>query len=277
MSDRAADEFKAFEAEGWSARARTYGDLSGAVTSRFAEPLLDAAGVRGGDRVLDVATGPGYVAERAAARGAKPLGVDIAEGMLAVARERLPGLEFRSADAEDLPFEDGSFEVVVGNFVINHLPRPERAAAATTRVLEPRGGAAFSVWAGSMGMPVMGLVGKAVEAAGIEEDEGQAGIPSGPDPWRFAEEAEFRSLLAAAGLVEVAVEQVELVHRVSGPEELWRGFLGGSVRGGTFVRAQPQAVQARIREALHAVMQPYLAGEGFELPVVAKIGSGRKA
>src|SRR4051812_17607994 len=98
MSEGAAAEFKAFEAEGWTAQAATYGDLSGRVTSRFAEPLLDAAAVQHGDRTLDVATGPGYVAERAGARGALPLGVDIAEGMLAVARKRHPAIEFRHAD-----------------------------------------------------------------------------------------------------------------------------------------------------------------------------------
>ena len=66
MSGDEAASFKAFEARGWTAQAGTYGELSGQVTSRFAEPLIDAAGVRGGHRVLDVASGPGYVAERAA-------------------------------------------------------------------------------------------------------------------------------------------------------------------------------------------------------------------
>ena len=64
--------FKAFEAGGWSRRAGTYGDLLGGMTARLAVALLDAAGVRHDTRVLDVATGPGYVAERAAARSASP-------------------------------------------------------------------------------------------------------------------------------------------------------------------------------------------------------------
>jgi len=81
-----AEEFKAFEAAGWSRRAKTYGRVSGAITARFVDPLLDAAQVGAGMRVLDVATGPGHVAAAAAARGAEPVGVDIAEGMLAVAR-----------------------------------------------------------------------------------------------------------------------------------------------------------------------------------------------
>jgi len=66
-----AEEFKAFEAGGWSRRADTYGRVTGAITARFVDPLLDAAGVGAGMRVLDVATGPGHVAAAAAARGGR--------------------------------------------------------------------------------------------------------------------------------------------------------------------------------------------------------------
>ena len=101
-----AEAFKAFEAAGWSRRASTYGRVTGAITARFVDPLLDAARVGPGMRVLDVATGPGHVAAAAAARGAEPVGVDIAEGMLAVARRDHPQLDFRPGDAEALPFAD---------------------------------------------------------------------------------------------------------------------------------------------------------------------------
>lgn len=276
MSDGGSADFKAFEARGWSAQAGTYSELSGQVTSRFAEPLLDAAGVRHDQRVLDVATGPGYVAERAAARGAHPLGVDIAEGMLAAARERHPELEFQQADAENLPFADASFDAVVGNFAINHLPEPERGVAEAARVLVEGGGAAFSVWQQPDRMLIMGLIRQAIEEAGVADDEQGAGIPAGPDPYRFAEQDEFQRLLEDAGLVKVAVEPIELVHRIANTEELWRGFLGGSVRGSALVRAQPKDVQARIREALEAVAEPYWAGDALEVPVAARIASGRK-
>jgi SAM-dependent methyltransferase len=277
MSESDAANFKAFEALGWTAQAGTYGELSGQVTSRYAEPLVDAAGVRHGHRVLDVATGPGYVAERAQARGAVPLGIDIAEGMVAVARRNHPELEFMVADAEELPFEDGSFDAVVGNFVINHLPAPERGVAEAARVLVGGGHLAFSAWLLPDRMLIMGLIGDALEAAHVEEDEQAAGIPPGPDAYRFADQAEFRGLLEGAGLAEVAVEPVALVQRIANAEELWRGFMGGSVRGSAFIRAQSDAVRARIRDALDAVVEPYQAGDALEVPVAANIASGRKA
>ena len=69
------------------------------ATARLVEPLLDAAGVRAGTRLLDVACGPGRCAAAAAARGGMPLGLDAAVGMVAAARARYPEIEFRQGDA----------------------------------------------------------------------------------------------------------------------------------------------------------------------------------
>jgi protein-L-isoaspartate O-methyltransferase len=76
------DAFNAFEAAGWEARANEYHDFAAGLTTRVREPLLDAAEVDGGKRVLDVGTGPGYAAARCAARGARVVGVDVAAEMV---------------------------------------------------------------------------------------------------------------------------------------------------------------------------------------------------
>ena len=133
-----AAAFKAFEADGWSARAGTYGALMARATAFAIEPLLDAARVGPGVRVLDVGCGPGALSAAAAARGARVTGADLAEGMLAQARRNHPGIEFVHADAEELPFDDGAFDVALGAFIVNHLPHPERAAAELARVAAPR-------------------------------------------------------------------------------------------------------------------------------------------
>jgi len=270
----AGEAFKDFESVGWSAQANTYGDLIGAITTGLAEPLLDAAGVHDGQRVLDVATGPGYVAGRAHARGALPVGIDLAEGMLEAARRRHPNLRFVRGDAEQLPFEDGSFEAVVGGFVLNHLPSPDRAVAEAARVVCSGGCVAFSVWDRPERMRVIGVVGEAIEAARVERE---APIPSGgPDPYRFADDSEFGALLDDAGLTEVSVETIDLIHRVADAEELWRGLLGSSVRSAALIRAQPEEVRRLIRAELEPVVESYRQADGaLELPVAAKIGAGR--
>ena len=90
------DPFKAFEAGAWGARAGApYEQLTGDVTGRVVPALLDAAGVGAGTRVLDVGCGTGHGTAAAAARGAQATGIDLADGMLARARERHPGADLR--------------------------------------------------------------------------------------------------------------------------------------------------------------------------------------
>jgi SAM-dependent methyltransferase len=275
MSAEGAKGFKAFEAEGWSAQAGTYGGLVGAITSRLAGALLNAAGVGSGWRVLDVATGPGYVAERAAARAARVVGVDLAEGMLELARQRLDGVELLRADAEELPFGDASFDAVIGGFVINHLPDPQRAVAEAARVLASGGRVAFSVWDRPERMRVIGVVMEAIEAAGV--NPGDVVPAGGPDPYRFADEVEFRALLEGVGLIGVTVRTVELTHRIAGTEDLLQGLLGSSVRTAAVLRAQGAGARRRTIAALERAVEPYRgSGGALELPVAAKLASGAK-
>ena len=159
-----ADAFNEFEAGGWDQTAAGYDRFFAPITGRTIEDLLDAAAVGEGTRVLDLASGPGYVAARAAARGAVPVGVDIAESMVALAGRRHPELEFRRGDAEALPFEDESFDAAVGNFAILHLGRPERAVAELGRVLHPGGGVALTTWDRPERARLLGLVFDAVAA-----------------------------------------------------------------------------------------------------------------
>src|SRR3954469_24050286 len=98
------DAFDAFEAGGGEDKAAGYERFFGAITGRVVEPLLAAAAVGVSTRLLDVATGPGWVAAEASARGASVVGVDVAAAMITRARRAHPGLEFRWADAHELPF-----------------------------------------------------------------------------------------------------------------------------------------------------------------------------
>ena len=132
------DAFNAFEAAGWDRQSAGYDEFFGPITGRVVAPLLDAAGVDAGSRVLDVASGPGYVAVHAAARGATVIGVDVAEAMIALARRLHPELVFRRGDAEALAFDDAAFDAVVANFLLLHLGRPERALGELARGVRER-------------------------------------------------------------------------------------------------------------------------------------------
>src|SRR6478735_2459067 len=98
----AAATFKELERQGWGAKADNYNALAGQITAGAVAPLLDATRVRAGTQILDVATGPGYVA---AGAGAHAIGIDFAADMVAAARRRYPRIEFREGDAENLAFD----------------------------------------------------------------------------------------------------------------------------------------------------------------------------
>jgi SAM-dependent methyltransferase len=266
--------FKAFEAEGWTRKAATYDRLTGRATARVVAPLLDAAGVRSGTRMLDVACGPGRCAAAAAARGAVALGLDAAVGMVALARARYPEIEFRHGDAERLALGDASFDAVVAGFVVNHLPRPEKALVEFARVLRPGGRVAVTVWDRPERMRLLGVLAEAVERTDGVRDPG---LPSGgPDPFRFGDEAAFAALLSGAGLDGVRVCSIEFDQRVADTDELWEGLLAGSVRTAAVIERQSKSVRGRIRVELENVVAQYRSDGGFTLPVSAKLGSGRR-
>jgi SAM-dependent methyltransferase len=267
------DAFNAFEATGWEARAGGYEDFFGPITVRAVEPLLDAAAVRQGLSMLDVASGPGHVAAAAAQRGADVVGVDVAESMVALARRRHPQVDFRTGDAEALAFDDGSFDAVVGNFLMLHVGRPERCAAEFARVLAPGGSVALTVWDSPEQARFLGVFLEAIAAAGAGAPED---IPAGPPFFRFSDEAEFARLLRGPGLEEVEITTLAFTHTEPSADALWNGLLGGTVRTSALILRQTDEMQGRIRAAFDDIVRDYEAGGGLELPVSVKLASGRK-
>jgi ubiquinone/menaquinone biosynthesis C-methylase UbiE len=274
--DRAAvdpDAFNAFEAEGWEEKATGYDRFFGSITGQLVEPLLDAASVGAGTRMLDLATGPGYVAARGGERGASVVGVDAAAAMVSLARRLHPGVDFRQADAHELAFDDASFDAVVGNFLILHLGRPDQAMAGFARILAPGGRLALTTWDLPDRARFLGVFLDAVAEAGATPP---ADLPVGPDFFRFSADEEFDALFGEHGLEDRAVRTVAFAHSVATADELWDGFLRGTVRTSALIVRQPQETQLRIREAFDRLASEYRRGGGLELPVSAKLASGRK-
>ena len=267
------DVFNAFEHHGWeTTNIDAYQEVFGPITSLAIDPLLDAASVRRGSRVLDVATGPGYVAARATERGAVVTAIDLSEQMLEIAVARNPAAKILKGDAEDIPLPDASFNAVVANFCILHLGRPERAASEFARVLQAGGSLARTGWNAPEQNPLMAVVTESVRAGGALPSS----LPSGPDFYRFASDSEFSGLLSGAGLQKIRVQTLHFKHTVPSTDHLWRGFAEGGVRNRALLMLQSEAVRRQIRSEFDRRLAAFKTSKGYEVPLSVKLASGAK-
>jgi SAM-dependent methyltransferase len=269
----ASEAFHAFEHQGWESVAVPYRDAFSSLTVQSIGPLLDAVAAGPGARLLDVACGPGDAAAAAAKRGAIVTGMDFAAAMVAQATRLHPGVEFRTGDAEELPFEDGSFSAVVINFGVLHFARPDQAIVEAHRVLSPGGRLAFTVWAPPEKCEGFTIVLDAIEAHGRMD----VPLPEGPPFFRFADHDECRRVLAASGFGDAAVRELPMRWRLPAPEALLDAFLEGGVRTRGLLRAQAPGALEAIRGAARAAAARHGDGGAVEFAMPAVLASGVKA
>jgi SAM-dependent methyltransferase len=194
----------------------------GTTLTLTGELLCEAVGLRPGQRVLDVAAGNGNATLAAARRWANVTSTDYVPALLERGRaraeaERLP-VTFQEADAEDLPFADGSFDVVLSVFGVMFTPNQEQAAAELLRVCRPGGKIGLASWTPD------GFIGHAFRTIGKY-------VPPPPgvrSPALWGSEARLRELFGA-GVSELAATRRSFVMRYRSPEhwlQVFRTYYG---------------------------------------------------
>jgi ubiquinone/menaquinone biosynthesis C-methylase UbiE len=263
--------FREFEHEGWEALPQRYHDAFATLTTQAIGSLLDAVSADG-TKLLDVASGPGYVAAAAAQRGASVVGLDFAASMVAEASRRYPGVHFQEGDAEALPFPDASFDAVTMNFGMLHLGQPDRAIQEAHRVLRPGGRYGFTVWAKPEEARGFGIVLGAIQKHG----DMNVPLPPGPSFFRFSEEAECRRVLLETRFTAPQFRKLPQTWRLDSPQALFEVLLGSTVRTGALLRAQtPKALDA-IRAEIGVGAAAYRKDGGIEVPMPAVLASATK-
>ncbi len=203
LSAEDAERLRSFERRVHDAVSAGYYDFFTPITLLASEPLLDAAGLTQGMRLLDVASGPGSVAAAALRRGARPVGVDLSSRMVELARRlnpedriprggrRAPAVSRRSVRRAGVQLRSRAF------------PLPEAAAAECVRVVKPGARLAFSWWDVPSRQRVQGLFRDAIAEVGAAP---APDLPAGHSMLRFCDPAALTSLLREAGLSDVTVE-----------------------------------------------------------------------
>jgi ubiquinone/menaquinone biosynthesis C-methylase UbiE len=130
--------------EAFTTQAAAFAATSWVSDEQLLQRLVAAAHLNGNERVLDVATGPGYVAEAFARAAREVVGIDLTEAMLAIAEDRtrkrqIKNISFRVGDVQNLPFENQQFDVAVCRLAMHHFQHPAKVLAEMVRVCRTPG------------------------------------------------------------------------------------------------------------------------------------------
>ena len=204
----------------WSTGGAAYDQISRGIADLIEHCVL-RLDPKPGERILDLATGTGWTSRAVARRGAKVIGADIAADLIAAARERakIEGLsiDYRTGDAEKLPFADGEFDAVVSTCGIMFASRPDAAAAEVARVVRKGGRVAITTWLPDSNLFKMFMVMKPYMPAPPN--------PAPPSPFEWGRAERVRELLGSA--FDLRFERGTSFYREPSGEAAWNTFSTG--------------------------------------------------
>ena len=226
-----------------------------ALFAEWPPRVADAAGIRAGQRVLDVACGTGVlaraVAERVGPEGAVT-GLDLNEGMLAVARRKAPAIAWRQGRAEALPFDDGSFDAVISQFGLMFFADRVAALREMRRVARPGGRLAVAVWDALDRSP--GYAAMAELLRRLFGDEVAGALHA---PFALGDRRALAALFAEAGMPGAAVA----THVGTARFPSIASWVHTDVRGWTLADALDDAQYAQLLAEAERDMRPFLAAD----------------
>jgi SAM-dependent methyltransferase len=223
-------------------------DFVPAIFDQWPPILAEIADIKPGDRVLDVACGTGVLAREAARRAGSTghvVGLDLNEGMLAVARRLRPEIDWQQGDATKLPFEDSAFDVVVSQFALMFFPDRVAALREMWRVLAARGRLAVAVCA-----PIVHSKGYTVFAGIVRREAGNGAAAMVEGYFALGDEAGLQELCTIAGIAGASIGTREGWARFASIDDLVRIEIKGSPLAGLVDATGYQKVLKAARQEL---------------------------
>lgn len=247
------------DVEAQVAGARAYEELFvAALFGPWAARIADAAQLAPGDRVLDIACGTGVLAREIASRlgpAGKVTGLDPNLGMLTVAREAAPEIDWREGVAESLPFENASFDTVVSQFGLQFFSNPEQALREMARVLRPGGRLVIAVWG-----PVDSMPAYADEGALLDRLAGARAAEALRAPFALGDRGQLADLVSRSGWAEAQIHTERGTANFPGI----RTMVEADLRGWLPVMGVPLTEEqiARVLAEAETVLAPYSTPDG---------------
>jgi SAM-dependent methyltransferase len=243
----------------WSGTGDAYAASYAALCAGTGRRMRNLAGPANGS-LLDVGSGDGTLAEAWADAGWHVTACEPEPSMRAAARRRHPELELAAHALPDLAFADGSFDLVVANFVLNHVDDPRAGAAELRRVA--RGTVIATIWTRSPSS----LWADVIARAGLTPASGVR-LPADRDFERTA--PGFRQMLQDVGWMP-EVTELNWTWRPTAAI-LWRSVDGGVAGAGAFYRTLTDADRSRFRAAFDGIVGERSEDGGVPLTQTAAI------
>ncbi|WP_158845631.1 class I SAM-dependent methyltransferase [Saccharothrix deserti] len=241
-----------------------------ALFTQWTEPLLDLAGVRPGERVLDVACGTGVLTRRAADRvgpTGRVVGLDLGDGMLTVARRLRPDLDWRQGDAAAMPFADGAFDRVLCQSGLMFFPDTTRALHEMGRVCAADGVVGLQVYSSLDRQPAYGPW---VET--VARHTGPEAVSLLSTYWSQGDLDELAAHCARAGLEVADSHSLLGTARWDSIDQMVRTEVNGTPLADRIDSGVFERVLAESRELL----APYATRAGAAVPIRAEFVVARK-
>jgi SAM-dependent methyltransferase len=232
----------------WGASANDWAAIVEPDQIPYYEAALDAIEVRPDMTLLDVGCGSGLAMELAQKRGATVSGLDAAEGLLAVARDRLPSADLRHGDVEALPYEDGTFDAVTAFNSVQYATDPTAALREVKRVSRSGAPVAIATW-GPVEQCEMRVVLGAIGSLLPPPPPGAGG------PFALAAPGALEALVEGAGLTAEQVIDVPTPFIYADLDTAIRGHLSSGPARMAIDRAGDEATRAALVEALDTFTQ----------------------
>jgi SAM-dependent methyltransferase len=194
----------------------------------------------------------GWFCSLAAKRGAAVAGIDAAGGLLAIARQRTPGGDFRTGDMEELPFANASFDLVTGFNSFQFAADPVNALKQAKRVAKPTGKVSMAVWGAATDCQAAAVL-KAIGTLLPPPPP-----PGTPGPFALSAPGVMEQLLSKAGLTPGPPTDVDTPFDFTNEDAAYRGFASS----GPGIRALREAGANKVRAALLSALAPFKTKSG---------------
>jgi ubiquinone/menaquinone biosynthesis C-methylase UbiE len=237
----------------------------------YSRRLVEAAAIKTGDRVLDVACGTGVVTRLAASKSGSEghvVGFDLNAGMLARARgsgETPATIDWREGSATEMPFADGSYDLVLCQHGLQFIPDKVAALSEMHRVLAPDGRLLISVWRSIEHCPWQAAI-----ADAIDRNVGSEPAALVRSAFSFGDADQLRQVIASAGFhdLEIRVELETIRH--SSLDEYVPGYISATPVAAAVAGLDPEA-QGKIIDDVRESLAAHIVGSGLAAPIEAHL------